>query len=448
MPATALLEQLHKAGVTKQAANDTLTEQDKAKLLEYLRKSHGETEAKAKITLTRKKTSEIKAADASGKARTIQVEVRKKRVLVRRDTPELAAGTPAPEPVAEPVDLAPAQPEPAVVAEVVVAAPVAAPAPEQTVEAKPAVLETAEKQKTKPKPAVARVVRHVIGADQTELRQKEAQRQSELMARQAAEFKQKQERTRIESEQRLSGQQSAIESAPAQAEIPTAESKAGAAVAGVSGTLHKPAVKPEDKKAVKKPISSTWKEDAAKKRGIKTRGETGPPGWRGGPGGSRGRAARHGSRTEEVHVVQEPIEQIVREVHVPETISVADLAHKMSVKATEVIKTLMKMGSMVTINQVLDQETAMILVEEMGHKPFAAKLDDPDAFLVEDAVGAKEYVMTTRAPVVTVMGHVDHGKTSLLDYIRKARVAHGEAGGITQHIGAYHVETPRGVVTF
>ena len=134
MPATALLEQLHKAGVTKQAANDTLTEQDKAKLLEYLRKSHGETEAKAKITLTRKKTSEIKAADASGKARTIQVEVRKKRVLVRRDTPELAAGTPAPEPVAEPVDLAPAQPEPAVVAEVVVVAPVAAPAPEQTVE--------------------------------------------------------------------------------------------------------------------------------------------------------------------------------------------------------------------------------------------------------------------------------------------------------------------------
>ena len=449
MPVTALLEQLHKAGVTKQVANDTLTEQDKAKLLEYLRKSHGETESKAKITLTRKKTSEIKAADASGKARTIQVEVRKKRVLVRRDTPEVVAGVPVLEPVVEAVVVPAAPPEPEVKV-AVVAAPVPVPAPEPepepTVEAAPAVPDTA-KPKAKTKTTTARVVRHVIGTEQTELRQKEAQRQSELIARQTAEFKQKQERARIEAEQRLSGQQAAIEAAQAKAETPAPASKADAA-AGVSGTLHKPTVKPEDKKAVKKPVSSTWKEDAAKKRGIKTRGDTGPSGWRGGPGGSRGRAGRHGGRSDEAHVAQEPVEQIVRDVHVPETISVADLAHKMSVKATEVIKTLMKMGSMVTINQVLDQETAMIIVEEMGHKPFAAKLDDPDAFLEEDAVGAKEYALTTRAPVVTVMGHVDHGKTSLLDYIRKARVAHGEAGGITQHIGAYHVETPRGMVTF
>ena len=184
-------------------------------------------------------------------------------------------------------------------------------------------------------------------------------------------------------------------------------------------------------------------DEAAKKRAIKTRGDSFGAGWRGPRGGGRHRHADDGAATG----FSTPSEPIVRTVNVPETITVADLAHNMAIKASEVIKQLMKLGQMVTINQVLDQETAMIVIEEMGHKAVAAKLDDPEALLVDNG-GVEAGPAEPRAPVVTVMGHVDHGKTSLLDKIRTARVASGEAGGITQHIGAYHVETPRGMVTF
>jgi len=389
VPPAVLLEQLRAAGVEKRVPEDSLTEGDKSRLLEYLRRSHGSADAKNKITLTRRQSSEIiKKSDTSGKARTIQVEVRKKRVFVKRD--ELAPEAPAP-----------------------VAAAPAAPAPAPAAPAAPA-----------------------IDAKELEAREQEARRHEQLSERQAAELREKQERERREAEQKIAARE-------AQAAIEKAQSQAAPA-GPVEGTLHAPKAGEVkvDKKAKKAKPTTTMRDDSVRRRTIKTRGDMGGgvAGWH-----ARGGARHRGAPTGEQQAFSQPAELVSREIAIPETITVGELAHRMSVKAAEVIKALMKLGTMATINQVLDQETAMILVEEMGHKAKAAKLDDPEAYLV--ATTPEEEEGDPRPPV-TVMGHVDHGKTSLLDYIRRTKVAAGEAGGITQHIGAYHVETPRGVITF
>jgi translation initiation factor IF-2 len=454
--AADLLEQLKAAGIEKGSEDDSITEKDKTALLEHLQKAHGNTEAGArkKITLIKRESSEIRQADSTGRTRTVQVEVRKKRVLVKRG------------------DEAPAEVE-APVAKVTQAAAPAAPA--------------------KPIPS----------EEELEKRAAEATRQAELLARQEAEMKAAEEARQKAAEivdpekETQSG-----DKAPAAAEKKAQSDKAAKELAATKekelaeirvrraaaeaealairdmmstparvlkapseivaedskkGTLHKPAKVEgaEDKKKAPAKVggktikssetSSTWQEEGAKKPGgLKTRGDAsgGVGGWRSGGGRKKQRQIAEANVDTNFQV---PTEPVVHDVHVPETITVAELAHAMSIKSAEVIKLLMGMGQMVTINQVLDQDTAMILVEEMGHKAYAAKLDDPDLDLGVDGHDAEPL---PRPPVVTVMGHVDHGKTSLLDKIRLAKVASGEAGGITQHIGAYHVETPRGMITF
>ena len=551
-----LLEQLQAAGVKKSSGGDVLTEADKKKLLDHLQSSHGTVApARKKITLTKKTTSEIKQADATGKARTIQVEVRKKRTFIKRDDePAAAPQTPSPSPAAEaarPAAAAAAAPASPVIGAAEAArreeearrhaellrrqeaeaaekrrlreeqdarrqAEAAQPGPE---EAKPQETPAAPQTPVPQAPAADSVPPSAPAATQTkppktaepetvsesapEAASSATPASGSAPAKETAAPAARKAATggaaKSASSSAASSSAASPDAAPAAVAEPAKPSpeeeaarrreqeerrrKAMAEAEAIRSMMNKPrkvlvAKKPESaKKAAEaskdggKPaktggassarqgsapaggskevksakLSSSWAGEPGKKKGIPTRGDAsggvGRNNWRSGP------KSRRSERDSQQAAQAAPAEHRVLEVHVPETISVAELAHKMAVKASEVIKTLMKMGQMVTINQPLDQDTAMIVVEEMGHTAVVAALDDPEAFTDEE-VQAQSAEALPRAPVVTVMGHVDHGKTSLLDYIRRAKVAASEAGGITQHIGAYHVKTPRGIVTF
>lgn len=387
-----LIEQLDEAGLKFKNIDEPVSNEDKVKLLAFLRKSHGKGDAEVtaprKVTLKRKSVSELRMPSGPGRAKTVNVEIRKKRTYVRRADVQAEAE--------------------------------ADPEREQAIKA----LEEMRQERAEQEAQEALKRQE---AEQEANREAEERAKAEAEEKARAEAEEEARRAAEEEARRLAAEQSKAEEEARQA-------RAAAERAAAERRRH------EEQRKPKRQTDADKTRYGRKELHVATN--------KSGRRKPKRKARQPTYQATEQHGFSKPTAPVIRDVEIPDTITVGELAQRMAVKAPEVIKELMKLGAMVTINQPIDQDTAILVVEEMGHNAKVAEPKDVEQEIVAAVETAQGELTEVRPPVVTVMGHVDHGKTSLLDHIRRTRVAAGEAGGITQHIGAYHVSTDKGVITF